>query len=277
MKEKLLIIVTFFTFSMLICQTASAGIYRHDVTAEKFIALAKEPQFDCVGQLKMGEKDVGSAVLISPRWALTSAHIFADSGEAKEMSLVIGGKTFQIAKVVIHPDFKNADTGLYTDLAMIKLTGEYSGKTAKIYQRETKIGSIVTIVGYGRFRGAFEKEAIGGGKRPGQNVIDTIGGEKLPVNFLGMDLTDPRNPVTDKSGNKSPLELEYILEGGDSGGGAFIEINGEWFLTGINTRSNYNREKLMKFEDFGFYGTKSYLTGIFAYQKWITLNLNDSN
>lgn len=262
-----------FMFPILRCKIADAGIHRHDVSSEKFISLAKESQFACVGQLKRDDKAIGSAVMISSQWAITSAHIFGDLPE-KGVTVEIGGQTFQINEVVIHPNYKNANLKLATDLALIMLDKNYKGKTAKIYEKDKEIGATVTIVGYGKFRGAFDASANSEGKRAGQNVIDTIGGEKLPANFLGVDLTNPKNPTTDKFGNKTPLELEYIIDSGDSGGGMFMREKSKWFLAWINTRTVYDRDKLVKFSEYGFYDSHSYFTRVSTVHNWIVANIN---
>lgn len=272
-------------FALLVLTTlasdiALAGIHRHDVAAERFIELGKQSQFACVGQLKRGEVGIASAVMISKQWALTAAHVFKASAD-EGITLTIDGKIFSVTGIVIHPDYKNSDTKLSTDLALIKLDKNYDGTTAKLYEHDQEIGKVVTTVGYGRFRGAFETTGKSDGKRAGQNVIDSIGGvgaiggEKLPENFLGIDLTDPKSSFTDKFGNKSPLALEYMGDGGDSGGGGFIEVKGKWLLAGIVARSKFDPEKLAKFAEFGFYGSNAYLTRVSVNRAWINTNIKN--
>ena len=70
---------------MLLCVFAArAGVYRHDVPAEKYKKLAREQQFDCVGMslTNCGEDNhgacryLGGCVLIDKKYVLSAAHLF---------------------------------------------------------------------------------------------------------------------------------------------------------------------------------------------------------
>lgn len=265
MKIFCVVLVFIFVF----CGEIYSGVFRHDVSIEKYQELARQSQFDCVGQLKRNDSDAGSAVIIAPNWAVTSAHVF-DASLEKGMTLEINEQKFQLLEVIIHPDFKKVKTAQYTDLALIKLDGDYKGKIARIYDKDEEFKAIGTIVGFGRVRSAFEPSAKIQGKIAGQNVIDAIGGKDLPDNFLSVDFDSPTDTSLSSLGDAKPLALEYIIDGGDSGGGLFIEIKGKWFLTGINTRTSHNLDRLTNnFSKYGFYGSISYFTRISPYEKWI--------
>lgn len=257
-----------FTFTLLAAAICSAGIFRHDVAIEKYEALAKQAQFDCVGQVSREGKSIGSAVMISAEWAATAAHSF-NSADDKNVTIEVGGKTYNATRIVIHPYYKNADLKLSTDLALVKIDKKYDGKIAKLYEGEIEIGAVGTIVGFGNFRSAMEPNSRGLRKLAGQNMIDVIGAAGNAANFLGVDLDSATDATANGFGDAKPLELEYIMDGGDSGGGIFIERDGKWFLAGINARSVHTKERLMKFEEFGFYGSKSFFTRVSTNAEWI--------
>lgn len=88
-------------FAVLSSSTFS-GIFRHDVAIENYEALAKQSQFDCVGQLSRDGKYAGSVVMISAEWAATAAHSF-NSADDKNVTIDLSGKTYSVTKIVIHP------------------------------------------------------------------------------------------------------------------------------------------------------------------------------
>lgn len=144
----------------------------------------------------------------------------------------------------------------------MKIDKKYDGKVAKLYEGDKEVGLVGAIVGFGNFRSAMEPNTRGLQKLAGQNMIDVIGAAGNATNFLGVDLDSATDATANSFGDAKPLELEYIMDGGDSGGGIFIEKDGKWFVAGINARSVHMKERLMKFEQFGFYGSKSFFTRI---------------
>ncbi len=78
MKQQLLLL------TLLIAFVAQAGVYRHDVSPEKYKSLAREKQFDCVGMAltNCGEnfhgacRYLGGCVLIGNKYVLSAAHLF---------------------------------------------------------------------------------------------------------------------------------------------------------------------------------------------------------
>jgi len=75
MKKQLLLL------ALLVASTSFAGIYRGDVSPEKYRKLATQKQFDCVGMVldKYAVKQIGSCVLIGNKYVLSAAHLFIKS------------------------------------------------------------------------------------------------------------------------------------------------------------------------------------------------------
>lgn len=142
-----------------------AGVYRHDVAAKKYRALAAQQQFDCVGRVMTGrEKHRGTCVLISDRYVLTAAHLFIESdvrndtmylakdgrrtdtlekggstlisyvpvnkrvGDAKNYSVLINGKYYQARWVIIYPTYLDS---------MASKTGNVYGDLALVELNES--------------------------------------------------------------------------------------------------------------------------------------------
>ncbi len=82
--------------------------------------------------------------------------------------------------------------------------------------------------------------------------------------ILLTDFDNPLNPNDSNYGSNSPLDLEYSIAPGDSGGGLFVEYNGRWELAGVtsfinSTDGNPN----------GDYGDSNGYTRVSDYTGWI--------
>lgn len=93
------IILTLF-FVLLISNTYS-GVFRHDVSRKKYLELAKQPQFACVGLiLKDQLYPQGSCVAIGGRYLLSAAHCFIDHDFRKD-TVVIDGKQWVVNQPIM--------------------------------------------------------------------------------------------------------------------------------------------------------------------------------
>ena len=79
------------TLSILSFLTYFSGIIRHDIPENKYLRLAKQKQFDCVGEIFTGTSG-GSCILITDKFVLSAAHIFLDS-DTKADTLKVDGKS----------------------------------------------------------------------------------------------------------------------------------------------------------------------------------------
>jgi len=72
---------TLFILSLALATIAQAGIYRHDKSPKAYKELAAQQQFDCVGMVMddVGQKQMGSCVLIGSRYVLSAGHVFVDN------------------------------------------------------------------------------------------------------------------------------------------------------------------------------------------------------
>jgi hypothetical protein len=233
----------------------SAGIIRHDREAEAYRKLGQMKALACVG--KAGMKPLGrpvafraSAVLVSPRWALTAGHV-SWAAPRKRLRFEFAEKQYRATRLVPHPDFpdkllepeKKLMVGARgADLALVQLDRPVLDvRPATRYRGAAEVGKTVTIVGYG---------CIGDGKaglklpptherRGANNVIDAAGGKLgallITNRVLLFDFDDPNDPSGNQLGKATPVDLEGTISKGDSGGGWFINDGGTWKLIAITS------------------------------------------
>ena len=76
-------------------------------------------------------------------------------------------------------------------------------------------------------------------------------------------------------GSNTPLPLEYQIASGDSGGGSFLQENGNWYLAGVHSGTN-DFFTWPGTNDSHTYGDVSLVTRVSAYQHFITSNIPDT-
>lgn len=203
---------------MLFCSCSLAGTIEPSVPDQKYLEYAKG--FNCVIQIEgrclcgKGEEHMffGSAVAISPRWALTAAHV-VDGND--RIHLRIGKDAFKALKVIVHGDFDSNKIG-YVDIAMCQVEEDLGlDFYPDLYESDDEVSKVASMAGYGmtgNFSTGFTKSD--GMKRAGSNIIC-----RSERDVLVCVLTDTRT------------ELEFLIAPGDSGGGMFIGKK----LAGINS------------------------------------------
>jgi Trypsin-like peptidase domain len=204
------------------------GAIRHDRPEARYLELAKRPEFAAVGMVTASGDKVGSAVLITPTWVLTAAHLAA-GGFPGHTTVSWGTYVSSIATVVVHPN---------ADIALLRLSAPITGfRPASLYRKSDELGHEAISVGFGiKGHGLQAMGAIFGSaadstklKRAGENRIDQIGEEGI----LMADFDHPTDSRYNMMGDAKPLDLEYLPLPGDSGGGLYIRDDDEWKLAGI--------------------------------------------
>lgn len=183
----------------------------------------------------------GSCVLISPRVAVTAAHVVfgADSWEI----IVDDGTRHDVISIVVHEDYERGNFGR-GDIALC-ISEDSFGLDAypRLRGDAGEAGKVADIVGYGMcgtFRDGRTKSD--GLRRAGRNVIDSV-----QDGYLTCSAGDG--------------DLEFLISPGDSGGGLFID--GE--LAGVNSFLSATGTSPPK----GVYGDESGHTRISDYKSWI--------
>ena len=218
----------------------STGIIRHDTDIEKYREMGARPEFECLGRYSVSEasQDFAAGVLVSPTWVLTAAHFVEDSSV-----WMFGGAFYETKRIIKHPKLlPGAEEAQWDgwDMALVELRSPVTNvKPANCYRERDELGAIITKIGYG-----YVGDGQAGMKNPrrqerlgGQNTIDAIGGNvdgrTFGTDVMVCDFDSPTTDQFNRFGSAVPLELEIGGSKGDSGGGVFVNKNGQWQLVGI--------------------------------------------
>jgi V8-like Glu-specific endopeptidase len=189
----------------------------------------------------VGSLDVGGGLftgtLIAPGYVLTAAHVVAGAAASSVTFQINAGSSYTVAAsdIYINPDYTSSTAGNaagdptnHNDLAIIKLRGAV-GADIPFYNLYT-----------GNLQGAdlnfvsFAGSATD--KKTGENIADVVFNNAANTNQTYMFDYDGPTPSTNRLGGGTlGANREASLVGGDSGSSAFVYVNGQWQLAGINT------------------------------------------
>jgi len=254
---------------------------RHDVPPIAYLDAAKSPRFDCIGLIERSGALAGTCVLVGPSCALTDAHVVAGL-RADELSAKLNGEVLSVTEIKVHPDYeasryKSAKEPISRkgiDLALIYFKSKTAMPIAKIWERTVPLGSHVFLCGFGGAGNGTSLDAkTDAQKRCGTNIIDAIGGDfdgKIPDWYYVSDFDGTGFEAKNKCGSTLPTELECLGTGGDSGGGEFIEDQGNWYLVGLFSTARYFD---IDSKDASSYGDLFMCTRLDLQREWIAANV----
>jgi hypothetical protein len=264
-------------------RSARAATELDDVSDSQYIALSAQSQYapaGCVVVVAPSGDGIASGTLIAPDWVLTSAHD-ANVAPAADLSFGQGASVTpgqpaanSVANVVIDPGYTGDATQGF-DLALMQLSTPITNVApAVIYPGAagSEIGMTSTVIGYG-FTGTgltgVDTSVPDGIRRGYQNVLDAVGGQStiggppecntysfagFSSNLMLSDFDQPNNPSVSLMGNTSPLPLEGCSVYGDSGGGAYVTVNGQTYLAGVTDFVGYFSNNPYSTSGVGYYG-----------------------
>ncbi|MBU4261312.1 MAG: serine protease, partial [Proteobacteria bacterium] len=197
----------------------------------------------------------GSGVLLaSGLHLLTAAHLVdAFNLENGVAVFETAGGVFarEIMSVAAYPGWLINESGVWHDLALITLkqAAPMAVERYGLYSGSDELNRTVTPVGYGQAQNIYGEELFESqvNRRVGENTIDALGSSLERFGWQGsLDCQlcfdyDDGTAAHDSLGQllgSSHLGLggsEAMLTPGDSGGGLFIEQNGDRLLAGINS------------------------------------------
>lgn len=219
---------------------AAASIIRDGVGQGESAALGATPAF-AAARLSAGG-GVGSGTLVSPEWVLTAAHVVTDNAGAPlplgSIGVSVGGETRGVAEVVVMPGWTGGNFTAGVDLALVRLSAAVAGTPAVVGFGPPPVGATATLVGFGAFgHGSSGYELPPGTLHGATNVIDGPASEFFPSwssSLLLMDFDAPGGGFN-RLGAAEPGALEGVPASGDSGGGSFVQVAGQWRLVGVHS------------------------------------------
>ncbi|MEM9019854.1 MAG: sigma-70 family RNA polymerase sigma factor [Planctomycetota bacterium] len=219
-----------------------AGVTVDNPDQSAYNALSADPTYDSVGLVTSGSS-LASGVYLGEGWVVTAAHV-VDSGNGYDFT--IDGTTYQAQEIYIYDEW-DGDAAAGNDIALIQLTTDVQGvDPAALYQptgvQDELIGQTATYTGYGQTgQGSTGASGSTGSFGAGQNQIDAFGGDNFMLSgyddsIFFSDFDDPQS-ATDGLlwSDNNALATEYLIAPGDSGGGVFVEIEGQDYLVGVNS------------------------------------------
>lgn len=219
-----------------------------------------------VGSLTVGGNSF-TGTLIAPGYVLTAAHVAAGADLSSISFQTHAGATqsYAASEVFINPGYTGTTSGnasgdptWHSDLAIIRLSGTVASDVPFYSLFSGNLQSkILTFVSYGG------SDTV---KQTGENVADLLftgtsgSKETYAFDYDGSDLTSNYLGSGTLGANR-----EASLVGGDSGSSAFVKVNGQWQLAGINTFQGY----FSAGQTSGQYGTAGGGVVLSTYASWI--------
>lgn len=221
---------------------------RHVEYGKKFVHVVKIKGVCHCKKREAAHDFHASAVVISPKWIVTAAHVVSSSDEVR---IVIGEREYKISRIKIHEDFKEDKVG-YNDIALGESEEDFGMDFyPELYSDRDEAGKVVSMSGYG-MTGTFRTGAVKSTetKLAGSNIV-----ERIERNCL---------VCTNVGGVKT--ELEFMIASGDSGGGLFLDGK----LAGINSFVMADDGK-----PNSDYGDECAHTRVSSYVDWIKSNTGE--
>ena len=178
---------------------------------------------DDPGWVNLGTRGNLTVVYLGRRWVLTANHVGAGN-------VVLEGQTYSpVPGSAIQ--FENPDTSP-ADLMVFKIFGDPGLRRLDIASFPPVVGDPISAIGNGRNRGsATTFMGLGGYNwgsghrmRWGSNVVSEIDILVDTTYSFAVTFTDPLDP--------SATGDEAAGANGDSGGGVFTKVGGDWYLAG---------------------------------------------
>jgi len=195
-----------------------------------------------------------AGTLIDDKWILTAAHvgqIVANSTDS-DRDLTINGLVRKVDQVFMHPSWNEERLGEpdVIDLALLRLDRPVDdAQVAPLYCEGGEKGKVITIFGWGGTGDGTSTELVKDRLfRRGENIIDEV------TPRIRFDFDEPTSP--------DATEYEAVSGPGDSGGPAFIDIQGISYLVGV---SSFQQDEVAP----GLYGVIENYERVSRHLDWI--------
>lgn len=229
----------------------------------------------------------GSAVLLqSGLHLLTAAHVVESLDVATaEVVFTVSGVTerYRIASIQSYPSASIGATSISDDLALITLekSAPVSAERYALYTATDEVGHEAAVTGYGQVQDRNGNViAASGTLHSGYNMIDTTGSALASHGWHGTLADqlffdyDDGTATHDAFGKllgltNRGISGEAMIAPGDSGGGLFIDSNGQWMVAGINSYVSGGQTSDVNTSSDGSVGDVAGATRVSSYAQWI--------
>lgn len=214
---------------------------RPDVPDARFREFAATGELSSLVRIiPLNAKGSGSGVLLANGVVLTAAHVVARIA-TESLIVLVGDQRFTVREIIVHPNWNSTPR---VDLAIVRLRGVPERRPAVLAARAPSLPTQVVIAGYG-IGGATRRNSAGTA-RAGENILDERGGlrpEAIDSSLLVGDFDLPGAQEKNATGSATPMPLEVLPSGGDSGGPLFVKSPAGFRLLAIYSHSGYRLDQ----------------------------------
>ena len=259
-------VISFVVVLTVVCASAFGGVERADRLDQAYLNMGALSQYASVGRVDgatTSSSFLASGTLIASDWVLTAAHVVKG---ATSLQFTVGGVKVSADKWVANPSYTGTLTNGY-DIGLMHLsTPVLSISPAGRYTGSRELGTVGTSVGYGKTgTGLTGATTLDFQKRGGQNMVDAYYPGRGTSRIIMMDFDNPTKPADSSYGSSTPLNMEYLIAPGDSGGGLFADFGGVTKLIGVHSFGWAKLDGVMDFD----YGDVTGDTRVSVFNSWI--------
>lgn len=225
-------------------------IRRHDVADSAYLLAAARIKglvhIDLSAKPEVGD---GEGTLVAPQWVLTAAHIAEVVKLGHHVSA--GGERVAVDRICMHPGRNETPP---RDIALFHLAAPVRAEQpVPLYRASDELDKLIWVVGYGDTGDGVTGPTLSDRRiRAATNRVDEVRPTWLIFAF-------------DAPGTPRATPLEGISGPGDSGGPAYIEVQGQPYIAGVSSRQDIGPTNGKE----GRYSVREMYTRISTHAAWI--------